>query len=774
MEQGAKARRRFALAAGLAVVTTGVLAVWLTARVGGDAVTTRVDDIAELMAALVAAAACAAAARRTAARAAWGLLGASSFAWAVGQAVWTYYEVLRGVEVPFPSLADIGFLAAVPLAAAGLVLFPSGATRVVSPVRRLLDSAVVAGAVFICSWSFVLRPIFDHHAGGPLKETISLAYPSGDVVLVSLVVILATRPGVRNRGSLWLVMAGMFALALADSSFAYLTEVNTFGIGNGLDTGWIAGFLAIGLGAMWAAAKPVEPLHVEVRVTTWTVLGPYLPLVAAFAVYVWRLVAGPPLGTVSLAAGLGLVSVLSLRQVLVLLDNIALNRELEGRVEERTAALAHQAFHDGLTGLANRDLFNEVLAGAVRRRARSGAALTVLFVDLDGFKQVNDLYGHRIGDRVLQEVARRLRGTLREADTIARLGGDEFAVLVEGDPATADPERVAQRLLHAFDEAFRVGDARVPLRASVGVVSDGAEPNSAEDLLRDADLAMYTAKRKRLHSFEIFVPEMHSAVLERMRIESDLRNALENHEFVLHYQPIVTLPTATIEGVEALIRWHHPTRGLVEPAEFISIAESSGLIVPIGAWALRQACREVASWGDLGAGFRVSVNISPAQFADLELLHVVGEALATVGLEPSRLTLEVTESLLIDGVDHAVDVLEGLRALGVRVAIDDFGTGFSSLSSLRDLPVDTLKIDRSFVVGVDQDGPQADLARRILELAGIFHLHTVAEGVEDRTQLEALERLGCDSVQGFYFYKPLPAEALVPVLKGEWAALSRR
>ena len=765
----AATRRRFAVAAGLAGVVTGIVAVWLTVRIGGDRLTDGFDDIAELVAALVAAVSCALASRRTTAKAGWGLLAASCASWAAGEAIWTYYDLGRGVVVPFPSLADAGFLTAVPLAVAGLVFLPSGSKRVHSPLRRLLDSAVVAGGVFFASWILVLSPIFDQHAGGPLKQAISLAYPVGDVVLVSLVVILAFRPGVKNHVSLWLVMAGMLAFALADSSFAYLTEVNSYGIGNGLDTGWVAGFLAIGLGALWASVRSSDSLVRETRLTTWTVLGPYLALVPGAGVFLWRLAAGRALGTVALVSGFALILGLSGRQILVLFDNLSLNRELEARIEERTAALEHQAFHDGLTGLANRDLFNEVLSGAVRRRARSGVALTVVFIDLDDFKQVNDLYGHRTGDRVLQEVARRLKGTLREADTIARLGGDEFAALVEGDPTGTDPARVAQRLLHAFDVPVRVGETRVSLRASVGVVSDGPEARTAEELLRDADLAMYSAKRKRMHSFELFSSAMRSAILEHMRMEADLRNAIENEEFVLYYQPIVAIPSAVIEGVEALLRWNHPTRGLITPDQFIPAAESTGLILPIGAWALRQACLDAGSWTGTGGELRVSVNISPAQFLDPQLADVVARALSGSGLDPSRLTLEVTESLLIDGMDHAVEVLEQLRVLGIRVAIDDFGTGYSSLSSLRDLPVDTLKIDRSFVVGVDRAGSSRDLTRRILELAGDFHLHTVAEGVEQRAELEALEQLGCDSVQGFYFYKPLPKEALLPVLKGEWA-----
>jgi diguanylate cyclase (GGDEF)-like protein len=747
--------------AGLFGLVSAVFLIWVALRLGGPSTTDEVDVIGELVAALVAGAACGVAALKSKnSNAGWALLAASSFTWAAGEAVWCYYDLGLRVQVPFPSLADVGFLAAVPPAVVGLLLlYPSEPRAVTSHLRGLLDSLLISGSVLFVSWLTVLGAVYRLHQGGVMKQTVSLAYPVSDVVLASLVVILATRPGARNRMCLGLVLAGMLGFALSDSSFAYLTALNSYGIGNALDTGWVAGYLLVALGAVRALSDPFESTTEESRATLWMVLGPYLPLAAAGGVFLWRVTTSQAPGTVPLIAGFGLVLLMSVRQIVVLLDNRALTRQLDTRVEERTLQLHHQAFHDGLTGLANRALFNEYLANAVRRRSRSGAALAVLFVDLDRFTHVNDLHGHDAGDEVLQAVARRFQQTLRSADTVARLGGDEFAILVEDEPLASDPGYVARRLLRALDRPFRVGSEMLSVYASVGIATDQSGCETADEILRNADLAMYSAKSKAKHSYEVYAPEMHTVVLDRMRTEAELRHAVENGEFVLHYQPVINLSSGAIVGVEALIRWNHPERGLVSPGQFIPIAESTGLIVPIGAWVLQQACRQAQAWraDDLIADLSLSVNLTAPQLADEHLMDIVSDALELSGFDSGRLTLEVTESVIMDDLARAIEVLHRLRRLGVKIAIDDFGTGHSSLSALRDLPVDTLKIDRSFVIGIARSKKSADLVRRTLQLAADFGLHTVAEGVEEREQLEVLQGLGCDSVQGFYFHQPLTA-----------------
>jgi diguanylate cyclase len=754
------------LAAMCAVASIG-FAVWVGFAFGGATVSCRVDDIGEFATAAAAAVACGLAARRLpAARLGWALLSASCAAWAAGEAVWSYYELVRGIEVPFPSLADIGFLAAAPLTMAGLWFLPGVRGGQVWRLRGLLDGLLVAGALFFGSWVTVLQPLFHDHQVGLLSRAVSLAYPISDVVVASLVVMVANRCATTHKLSLAFVMAGLLSFAAADSSFAYLSATNSFGLGNALDVGWFAGYLLLGLGAIWAGNHPAPVRRESVDLGLWPLVSPYIPLVGAGALFVWSVARNESLGAVTIGCGFGLVVILSARQLVMLVDNLTLTRQLDSKVRQRTAELNHRAFHDALTGLPNRALFTQHLANAVQRRGRSGATVCVLFVDIDDFKQVNDLHGHETGDAVLRYVGERFRRTLREADTVARFGGDEFAVLVEGPPDGTDPATIARRLLRAVDRPFRAGSLHIQVRLSIGVASDIEGVEGAAELLRNADLAMYTAKSAGGNHAEIYAEDMHSAVLERMRLEAELHSALEHDEFVLYYQPVVELASGRARGVEALIRWQHPRRGLLGPGEFISTAESTGLIVPIGNWTLRTACRQACEWmASAGVELDLAVNISAVQLADDRLVTTVATALADSGLAAHRLTLEVTESVIMDDLPRAIEALHVLRRLGIKVAIDDFGTGYSSLSALRDLPVDILKIDRSFVTGVATDRTAAALARRILQLSADFGLHTIAEGVERGDQLTALRRLGCESVQGFLISQPVDAQELLARLR---------
>jgi diguanylate cyclase (GGDEF)-like protein/PAS domain S-box-containing protein len=443
------------------------------------------------------------------------------------------------------------------------------------------------------------------------------------------------------------------------------------------------------------------------------------------------------------------------------------SRDITGQktLEEQ---LRHQAFHDPLTGLANRALFSEHLDQAVRRRSRSDGGLALLFIDLDNFKAANDLHGHALGDELLKQTAERLRTTLRDADAIARLGGDEFAVLFEGVPLDSYPCSAAERLIESFAQPFHIQSSDVFATASIGMALDNSGAESAEDLLRNADLAMYAAKTKNKGNYEVFSSGLHSTILDRMQLESDLRHAVGEDEFQVHYQPIIDLSSGIIDGAEALIRWNHPDRGLVMPCEFIPVAESSGIIVEIGAWMLQQACqefealtREVAGAETLG----LSVNLAPRQLRDLSLFDTVRSAVANSGLNATRLTLEITESAIMEDVANSVLVLGQLRSIGVKVAIDDFGTGYSSLSLLSQMPVDTLKIDRVFVVDAARRPEPARLIRTILLLASDLGLHTVAEGIEEPDQIQLLQEFGCHSGQGFYFARPMPAGQLLELLQ---------
>jgi diguanylate cyclase (GGDEF)-like protein/PAS domain S-box-containing protein len=420
--------------------------------------------------------------------------------------------------------------------------------------------------------------------------------------------------------------------------------------------------------------------------------------------------------------------------------------------------LSHQAFHDSLTGLANRALFRDRLTHALGRNARTGFALSVLYLDLDEFKTVNDSLGHDAGDDLLKEVSGRLVGAVRPGDTVARLGGDEFAILIEAsDHASDEATNIADRILQALSEPIEVSGQRIVISASIGITTGNAE-GTAATLLRDADIAMYRAKASGKAHWVSYEPHMRAAAIERTQLETDLRNALGAGQFRLVYQPVVKLETQQTVGFEALLRWDHPTLGVVGPDKFIPIAEQTGLIVTIGEWVLQTACGTAARWQEdypEVAGLTMAVNLSTRQLEAPELLAHVADALAASGLEPAALVLEITESALIADPVVAAQRLRQLRSTGVRLAIDDFGTGYSSLSYLRQFPVDILKIDQSFVSSITDRTGIPPIVRGLLDLARTLELEIIAEGVEHDAQRDGLRAEQCEFAQGYLFARPL-------------------
>ncbi|MET0626041.1 MAG: EAL domain-containing protein [Pyrinomonadaceae bacterium] len=438
------------------------------------------------------------------------------------------------------------------------------------------------------------------------------------------------------------------------------------------------------------------------------------------------------------------------------------------RAEEQ---LLHDAFHDALTGLPNRALFMDHVKMAIQRSRRSGDRLfAALFLDLDRFKIINDSLGHMVGDQLLVGIAHRLEACLRPGDTVARLGGDEFTILLEDLSGTEDAIDVARRVQEAVTQPFNIGGHEVFTTASIGIALSTAGYDRAEELLRDADTAMYRAKMEGKKRHVVFDKAMHDRAMELLQIETDLRRAITRKEFFLNYQPIVNLETGKVASFEALVRWRHPERGLVMPGEFVPVAEETGLIVPLGLYVINEACRQMRIWQKQGLAdesVTMSVNLSSRQFSQTDLIDQVSSALRDAGLRAANLKLEITESMVMENIDTAIDMLMQLRNLGVGLSIDDFGTGYSSLSYLHRFPIDTLKIDRSFVTQMTDNAENAEIVRTIVTLARSLDMNVIAEGVETSEQLRQLGSLGCDYGQGYLFSRPVGAGQAVELLAGD-------
>ena len=880
------------VAAALVVAAfSGILAL----HVGSSLTRQWISDVALAVMAFLGAVACfeRAVRERGRLRTPWVLLGASALSWSCGQVIWTYYECFRGRDVPFPSYADLGYLAAVPLLVAGLLLLSSGPRQAAGVARTVLDGIVVAVALLLVSWEVVLEATM--RAGGDtlLARVISLAYPLGDVVCASVAIVIIARTRFRAglpMVTLLLLAAGSVSSAVADSGFAFLTLKKTYFSGHPIDVGWFVGYMLLALAARRSDQTQEASEAAEHNVPVG-VIAPYIPVLLAIGAGGYRELTRQFLGPFMAWGLLALVVLVVWHQILATFENTGLTLNLRARTltlaeqeqwfrslvqnssdvvtvvdprgviryqtpsvkrvfgyepeslqgqlidtlvppgeasrlhdalrhavaqpgsttelevkvrnqygdwcdtestitslvddpavrglvlntrdtSERKRLeeqLSHQAFHDALTGLANRALFRDRVTHALESRSRDATDLAVLFLDLDGFKAVNDALGHSVGDELLVQAAQRLSASVRPGDTVARLGGDEFAVLLERIERAEEAVHTGQRLRDVLQDPFVLESREVLVRASTGIAVADSGLETADELLRNADLAMYRAKTTGEGGYELYEPSMHSALIRRIELENDLRHALERDQLTIHYQPILDLRTCEIAGVEALVRWHHPERGLVMPLDFIPLAEETGLISDIGAWVLKNACAQGAAWQrslpeQERSRFKVAVNLSSRQLGSPTLLNVVEAALAETGLTPASLVLEMTESTVMDSTMDTVALLRRLKFLGVRLAIDDFGTGYSALSYLSRFPVDVLKVDRSFVEKVATESHSAELVRTIAQLGRSLSLETVAEGIEEFAQVEALREMGCEFGQGFLFSRPLPAEDITALL----------
>lgn len=462
------------------------------------------------------------------------------------------------------------------------------------------------------------------------------------------------------------------------------------------------------------------------------------------------------------------------------LEERLLTRSIRYAIERNRAEqqLVHNAFHDSLTGLPNRALFGDrlemALAGA---RRRPTGQFAVLFFDLDRFKNINDSLGHNVGDHLLVALARRLETIVRPGDTVARIGGDEFAILVNDMNDVGHAIQVAERILKGFEDPFTIEGNEVFVSASIGIAVDDVNTTDPDSMLRDADIAMYRAKAAGKGRYEIFDPQMHASAVALLKIETDLRGAVDRGEFIMHYQPIVTLKDRKIKGFEGLVRWQHPTRGLVSPANFITVAEETGLIIPLGWWVMEQSCRQIREWQlrfPMNPPIFISVNVSGRLFVDNHVVEGILDILGRTGLPPESLRLEVTENVILEHSEAVMTKMQQLRAMGVQLSIDDFGTGYSSLSYLQRFQYDTLKIDRSFVSGMEPGTDSQAIVETILSLASNLGIGVIAEGIETAEQMIKLRDLDCPQGQGFWFARPLNAVMVEELLGGNDTSSSAR
>jgi diguanylate cyclase (GGDEF)-like protein len=750
------------------------------------------DDIATVVAAALSTACCFLAARRQPyARRSWQWLAIGSTLLTVAEATWGWYELVLRRDVPSPGIADGWYLAGSAVQAVAVFLLPLTRRQSVrlTWTRRCLDGFIVVGAVLAISWALVLQTAFDQGNQSFGKLAVTVAYPLCDVLTIAAVALTLPLTPRGHRSSLLLVAGGMLAAVVGDSVYTHLTLKGSYVSGGSLDAVYIAGYLLLGAGGLVAARRSGRaaeqpapaPSPAAVRGETLTGIGhawrreqllPYIPLVLALGVVIWQGVTASRVSQAEFLTCLAVALLVFVRQFLLLNDNSRLLSDLAQAQEE----LKFQAWHDGLTGLPNRQSFHRGLDAALQRRAAVGSHVVVLMLDLDGFKEINDTYGHQVGDDLLLDLAQRLRGVLRDDDTVARIGGDEFAVVIECETPQVDAvaslvESTARRLVVAGGRGTTVQGHRLRVGVSVGATSTAVPrtgPATGAELLREADVALYTAKGRGRGQAVVFDPSLGTG--ERA-LTAQLRDVLldPNGEGIFAvFQPIVDLNTGRLRGVEALARWRTPDGTMVGPDVFVPFAEQAGLSAALFTRVMHAACAALGSWpvfdGLAGEPFTMSVNVSARQLDDGLLAGMVRDLLEVYEIPPEHLVLEVTESALAEDLDQAIEALKAVVALGVRIAVDDFGTGWSSLSQLDRFPVEILKIDRSFISRLGGDGRAERLVAGVLRLSEGLGLRAVAEGIEDASQLMRLHELGCGIGQGYYFSRPVPADRIANML----------
>jgi diguanylate cyclase (GGDEF)-like protein len=733
---------------------------------------------------------------------AWMVLAFAQFSYTLGDITWSILETGLGLN-PFPSIADGFYILYYPVFLAGILVLPMRRLSRLNWTKVALDMSIVMLAAVLAVWNYLLGPLYASEPfSAGFTEIITIAYPVGDLVLLAALLMLLFRQSEeQNHHPLLLLIAGIAIIIISDSLFSYQSLIGTYSSGSLADLGWAIAYLLIGTAGILQGRsmhakraetqKRIDPV-ISSGINRWATYFPYVWVVAGFVILDQSHAAQMPLSPADTVKIVGsIIGLVLVRQMITLNENHLLfqelkdalqrvrqqslelsstNQVLESEISERKRAeeqLAYDALHDSLTDLPNRVLFLDRLEHVIEAsRHLDGYNFAVLFLDIDHFKSINDSLGHTIGDQLLIQVSQRLSSCIRASDTVARFGGDEFVILLENSGDYDDVIRTANRIQEQIQVRMDLDEKIVFVSVSIGIVMSLNGYIQCEDILRDADLAMYHAKAQGKARYEIFVEELREQAIRKQEIEHDLRHALDSNQLRLDYQPIVSLSTEQIIGFEALLRWNHPTRGLIGPAEFIPIAEETGLIIPIGNWVLGEACRQLREWHLLypaAADTTMSVNISGVQLSLPNIIENIQEVLLETGLSGRSLRFEMSESICLNKSQLVVDTLKKLSQMGIEFEIDDFGVGYSPLSYLHDYPIHGIKIGRSFINSISGSQP-TEIVRTMLTLAKDLGIQTIAEGIETEEQLQGLKALGCGFGQGYIISHPVDCAGIASLL----------
>lgn len=736
---------------------------------------------------------------------AWLLIALSQLAFMLGDVLWFVYESVLFIE-PFPSLADVFYLLCYPLLLVGIFMIPTDKTSKMDGAKKWLDALIVLSAAMMVFWITMINPLtVDLKENTFIIQFLTLAYPAGDIMLfAALLILLYKNPKGRLQNAYLFLSLSILFQIVTDILFSVQSLTDSYVSGGWVDIGWVFGYLLMGVaGLVHAKTQDIREVEQEkpaVRLSDSCDIEEIrdrLPYIFIFFCYTFLFFTIEDQNIVSYQFLILMIGVITaavlLRQYLVITENKKLNTELKQainqvrqkslnlqtmnndlrheikerkRIEEQ---LAFDALHDPLTKLPNRTLFLDRLNHAIELSKRnSHYSYAVLFLDLDQFKAVNDCKGHSAGDCLLIDFVERVQQCIRKSDTFARLGGDEFTILLEDQARADNAIEVADRIQDALNAPYTIDEQNFFITASIGIVKDIDQSyNNAEIVLQDADIAMYHAKECGKAQYKIFNAPLRTEMLSRIKLESEMRLAV-GKDFVLHYQPIFTLKEKKLTGFEALLRWQHPRLGLLYPADFLAVAESTGLIVEIGEWVLRESCSHLKDWMDQYPQFAdicINVNLSGKQFMQPNFLALLKSVLQETKLPPRSLHLEITETVLLDNQQIVNDLFNEIHNMGVLLEIDDFGSGYSSIGYLQRFPVDTIKIDRLFIQELEKSTKGSRLVQSMVKMAEDLEMKIIAEGIETTKQLDTLQKMDCQYGQGYFFYHPLSENEIQKVFQ---------